>query len=149
MDDAVLHILRNLLLTVLRREEPPFVDTGNPPTVEVEGPLASGGGIIPAVGGTIVERPSLDISAFGSDIQPPKLRDIEPKVDVDVEVVGDEIIVHKGKIVNRFGEEIEIEEQKLQIPTDPLFSYLVYRNGKIEWSINVLPSDIPLFTREG
>lgn len=148
MDDATLHVLRNFLRLVLGREESPFVDVERPPTVEVSGPLASGGGIVPAVGGTLIERPSLSLSVH-DDItktsQP--TRDFRPKVDLKVDVVGNEVIVHDGKVVDCFGKEIEVKGGRFTVPEGDLPLFLVYRSGGIVWSANCLPTDIPLFSK--
>lgn len=146
MDDALLHIFRNLLRVVLQRgEEGPFLKVETPPTMEVEGPLAGGGGIIPAVGGTIIERPTLTLSSPLNQVQPPKVKPIETKVDVKVEVRGSEIVVHEGKVVDPLGREFSISKQTFSIPSTDSHFYLVVRNGKVVWTVTLLPTDVPLY----
>lgn len=145
MDDALLHMFRNLLRLVLQRVETPFVGVERPPTVEVEGPLAVGGGVVPAVGGTIVERPSLEFSSIAPPPGTPPSKSFEPKINVEVKVEGDKVIVGEGVIYDHFGNEITVRPQIFDVPKGDIPFTLVCRKGKILWSVNVLPTDIPLY----
>lgn len=153
--DDIIHSLRLFLRALLSRREEAFQQPQVPSSLDersVDSSLIGGGGIIPAVGGTIVETPSLVLHGnteleIPRPTEPPTAKILE---GLSVSVGENTIVVHKGKGVTPTGKEVILSEDvEIALPSEEMRNYFPFlvltEEGKVQWTFNILPTDIPLY----
>jgi len=145
MDEReILHRLRNLIRALFTEKPNPFLQVEPPPTEQVDAPLVGGAGVVPAVGGTIIEQPSFTSSPSHYFSEEPKRTFSFETPKVEMEIRGSTVIVPSQTVRDILGREWTVEGGEFELVEG---LNLVIRGGQVVWTPNVLPTDIPLYPK--